>query len=459
MSFNSVFKSLVHRDHINTHLNTHLVVLVIFSYLLLPYKILNFPISLTTLFVFLGLLLQFNVCKKTWENSVPPIEKKILGATLGLLFFAWIIQHNPLTLSGQISYIMSFLTFIYIRLVINEKNMITLHKGFIYYIYASAFLILLEIWIGSAAFLSNLLIAENQKTIGFRYGSGFAPYASLTGGLLLWPLVSLIAKYSASKNDVNIATSQTSTLFLIFAGTIGLFYTLARASWVALLCGCTVIFIACVWKKLSIKKIALSIATILFAFYTLIVIVPKSLYYTHAIGERITLATSFFSGRTNNSFQNDFEGSKEPDASVNTRLHLYKFALIQISSTPVFGIGIDQFPKAYEIYFNSLSAEDKKNMDPTPRLDAHNFILTYLVENGILAGACFLFLIAYYIFRGFSRSYNVYGFAFLSSFISICIWMIFTGFIKERIFWIALAAIASSSFEQASKNTKMEYNS
>ena len=80
--------------------------------------------------------------------------------------------------------------------------------------------------------------------------------------------------------------------------------------------------------------------------------------------------------------------------SITIRLHLYQQAIEAWFSAPFFGIGWGEY--AYYLYENS----DKTGMDR----NAHNIILHFMAETGLVGTSCLILGIYYSL----PRTYNAY---------------------------------------------------
>ncbi|MBC7742928.1 MAG: O-antigen ligase family protein [Bdellovibrionaceae bacterium] len=453
----NVFK----RNHLKlSDVVIYLPLITITVYLLMPYKPWSLPFSIATMIVAAGVFFLLKDWKTQLNDSLPKLEKIFFLLMVSLFTFsALIINSNNLSKPGLTAYFSSFLTFLFVRLTISKVKLKSIYGIFSCYLIATGFLILFEMLYGHYFFLSNFFIADYMKIKGYRFGSGFAPYASLAGGLILWPLSVIIAKYSLpTQTEFQNRPLRLLMLISIGIGAIALFYTLARASWVGLFVGLTVLFISLLLARLKLKQLVQASATVILVFFAATTFVPHAIYYNKAIGERIEMtiqsipqifrfsfggyAEKLAEQKTENAEVFKDENGTAIDTSANTRIQLYKSAVYIIEKFPAWGIGIDHFPLAYQEYYNSLDATARLNMDPTANLDAHNFILTYLVESGIIPSIPFFAFILYIIILGISKGPRHQSFPFLIGMISVCSWMIFTGFVKERLFWLALATLA-----------------
>lgn len=413
----------------------------------MPYKLWTSPVSISSVILMLSVFILRNELFVSWKK-IRRIEKILLLSLALTLWTSFALNFRMESLPGMIAYAFSILAFMFLRLSFDESKFEILRKFFVVYLIVSGILITAEIVFGPTLYLSNYLIADNAKTVGFRYGSGFAPYASLAGGLIAWPLIALVSEYVLrAMNPSNHSHKSFPYLVATAAGTIALFFSLARATWVGLYVALIILAFISLRRSRRLLRL-LSICTIVVTvFATGALLLPKSLYYSIATYERIQMTVNSVEKILNlpTTFSDAPSSGGPVDASVNTRVYLYGYASSLISLNPFWGIGVDRYPKLYQHYFESLGSEVKKNLDPTNKLDIHNFVLTYIVENGIVASIPFFLLIALYLFRGFKAGANSIAFPLSVSLVSICFWMLFTGFIKERIFWIAIATVAACS--------------
>lgn len=438
-------------------------IIYILLYMFIPYKPWGLSATPSTLFLIVSLPFLLKKMSKTWITSVGTLEKTLICSMIITLIISVIINKDVISLSGVIACLSSVLGFLYVRHTYQpEAHQTKLFNFFQFYIFLTGVSIILEVLLGRSFFISNYLIEESQRNPGYRFGSGFAPYASLTGGLILWPLSMLTVHYVMQKDwNLSPIVSQKKSLLIILLGIIGLYYTLARSSWVGFTLALVLALGALIIIRGRYKYFLQIFAGFTIIFASISFIIPKNIYYTEAIGAQIIVKTesiphlaNYIAGKTVDvpTFPQETKEAApkksfpDLDPSANTRILIYEYATTLLAGYPMWGIGIDRFPMLYETHANALKQMDEyKNveMDALTRLDLHNFILTYLIEIGIIPAAFFFLLIFFYFFCALKSGVSAITFPPFVGLVSVCLWMCFTGFLKERPLWLAMGILGA----------------
>lgn len=405
-----------------------LLLVYIAVYLLIPYKPWNSVVSFHTPVMLFGII-----------SLIPAVHKKLFlrktELSLGSkLFVAVILTFTLSTLvmhSKEFSrpefqgWGFSFLCFLFVRLAVRHLGENNLYRLLYIYLAFSGIFVLFQFNFGSKYFIWNYFGKNEWDGPGY----GFANSATLQGGTIAWILSVLIARYSTQPGK-SFFFFRILGLSSITLGTIALFYALNRAAWVGLAMALLGLWLILANSKFPKKNFVRSLASFIavpVVIFTLIS--PKIAEETTRVG--------FFRRLPFNVKETIFR-----DGSANTRLNTWATALNGIKQSPFWGIGLGQFPMLYENSYPELQKMSHGALAANRKLDPHNSYLYYSVEMGIIPAAFLLVFIVLIIVGAMLAGPKAHSFPFLIGLIAVCVWIFFNDFIRERIFWIALAITA-----------------
>jgi O-antigen ligase len=131
------------------------------------------------------------------------------------------------------------------------------------------------------------------------------------------------------------------------------------------------------------------------------------------------------------------------DISANTKKKAWLLSLPLIKQNPMWGVGVDQFPKCYKAAYCNLDTA-REGIDPEMNINASNSFLSYMVEVGALPAAFLFGLILVVLCECFKDGHIVENLPLLVGFLAICVWALPADYLKERAFWIAFGMLSGS---------------
>jgi len=397
-------------------------------YFLIPYKPWTSPISFHTPFLLLGLaalglraLLQKFPLAAIFSEEIPFF---LLMAAF-FLISALFIHSDKFSIGSFQAYTVSFLCFIFVRFTARHINLELLYAWINIYLIASAILILLQV-----NFAGIFYVSGHFGHYGFgltSQGWGFSNWSTLGGGIMAWFLTVATARYSFPSEIKKTGFSEAAYLCAIGLGTVGLFYTVCRSAWVGYIMASGCVLIVLHLAKCSKRNFSRAVlASMLFMAVFAVFLTPE------VCGKKDKL--NFFA-----QFVSAPKSAVTHDASVNTRAQTWGLALDAIKNSPVWGIGLDQFPVLYRQAYPQLIKASSGMIDLNRDIDPHNSYLYYAVELGLLPAFFLFLLIARILFSGIRNGIVSEAYPFLMGIIAVCFWVFTNDFMEQRIFWIVLA--------------------
>jgi len=232
-----------------------------------------------------------------------------------------------------------------------------------------------------------------------------------TSNILAISVPFMFAYYTLNKSKI--------MFLLTFVGIIALIITSSRSSFFGMLVSLIV------YLKIRFKNKAFIIYAVLIAIFIPTTIVINS----SLIGKIVAITTSV----NRNSSQSISTSGKE---SVEERFRLWTAAGKMFADNILLGVGLRQFQNAYEIKYAPLDALRKD----LPH--AHNNIINFLGEGGLLLGIPFLILSLTLLFMWFEKGklnsdYAIIGFTIsLSYFITGLFDMNFASSAISRVYFV-----------------------
>ena len=382
--------------------------------------------------LFLYLALYFIFPYKPFHLLISPGSIVLIcGIVFSFIASAMLVHHRTFSWRpGFFAYIFSFLCYMFVRYAVKYTSLIWLYKGMLVYLIISGILILLQANAASNLFYPAIFLSSTSIT-PIHQGWGFADISTVAGGITLWMLSIAVALYSFcddSSTGIKSPTSRFLSMTAIAIGSAGLFYTSCRAAWA----GMAIAFISIPAVLLFLRKTLRHFfqATAIFIFtFSICLISPRKNVY------RLQHKINFMSDvliKPSVSLK---------DVSTHIKLEAWALAASTIKSNPLWGIGVDQFPDLYYkkvfLKLNPLATHiDSENAG----INAQNSFLSYMVEVGLLSSLFLFWLMAWAIYKSLAYL-DSSSFSFLIGFLTVCVWAIFCDFLKERLFWIALAML------------------
>lgn len=395
------------------------------AYFLVPYKPWLSPVSFHTPFLAAGLLLYasslFPLRNGMFDDFTADIALFALFSGL-FLISSCAVHFSDFNRAGVQAYLVSFSCLFFVRLAIRRFDSSVIFLLMRIYLVASGALILLQVNFSGLFYVAGFF---GQTNFGLgTQGWGFGNTHIWAGGAVSWMLSVLLARYSFAAESKGMR-EELGSLLAFGAGAVGLYYTLNRGAWLALLAVIVILASALSWEKRPLRYFARALAVMFLSVVFFKTVTHPEIY---RMGEKVSSIARL---------------DISHDASSITRLKAWGVALDGIKSSPLWGIGVGQYPKLYEKAFPSLfSGLAPDRYDPNPRQIPHNSYLYYTVEAGVLPSLALLAFMAYIFYRGFRAGPGAAVFPFLIGAAAVCVWMVTCDYINERIFWIALGALA-----------------
>jgi len=401
-------------------------------YFLVPYKPWLSPISFHTPFLAFGLLLY---ALQVWQEVRSgvfrlPLDISIFALVVGLFWFsAGVIHFGDFSRAGVQAYTVSFCCLFFIRVAVNSVSLDRLVYWMKIYLIVSGILILLQV-----NFVSPFYVAGFLGQLNFGIGTqgwGFGNTHIWAGGAAAWMLGIVLSRYAIEPKEQLRLPVELLYVFSLGIGAAGLFYTMNRGAWLGL--GLAIIFLGgiLVRSKVPLWRVLKGLA-VMFIFVAFC---------------RFTIHPDVYKMQEKIAFMGNVYDSPKlalvNDAASLTRLKAWGVALDGIKSNPFWGVGIGQYPALYEKAFPNLFkglAADK--FDPNTKQIPHNSYLYYTVEAGLLPALLLFFFMGFIFFSGLRAGVSSAVFPFLIGGVTVCLWMVTCDYINERIFWIALGAVA-----------------
>lgn len=346
-----------------------------------------------------------------------------------------IVHWDEFSRAYTLAYAVSFLCFLFVRLAIADLRQDLFYLAARIYLSVSGLLMLLQVNFAGGFYVPGFF---GQTNFGKSCQAwGFANTHILAGGILAWLLSIMLARYAFRRERPESLRAGLFDLVPMGLGAGGLLCTLSRGAWLGLAVGISVIFLKVLLAKIPKRNFFTGLAVIS-GFFVLFDFLPHP--GIPNVTEKLT-----FIGRV----------AVKPgttilnDGSVNTRAKAWGVALDGILQSPLWGIGIGQYPAFYEKAFPTLFSGENGKFDPNPRQIPHNSYLYYAVETGLVPTFFLLVFIAAIFLRGWRAGSPEQVFPFLAGLAAICSWIMTCDYINERIFWIALGALSGISLNKA----------
>jgi hypothetical protein len=293
-----------------------------------------------------------------------------------------------------------------------------------------------------------------------KLGSGFADYSSAASGLVLWSFSILVTRHSILPSDNHLGFKSLFRLAVISFGALALFYNLSRGAWIGMFFVLVLVLCMLIKAKMTITGLAQA-AAVIAGVFIIGLILPRDIYHSEIVDQKINLTFGWLktspdenkavdggAGGEEQSAQpkaavkkpiGELVDEEKPTESAYTRAHLYSVATLNILEHPFWGIGVDRFQDAYINYYNSLPAEQRVGIDPNLKVNAHNFVLSYVLDVGVVPFLPFAGLILLVVAFAMRSGMEGHALPFLMGLVALSIWLMVTDGFTERLLWIALA--------------------
>jgi len=400
-------------------------------YFLVPYKPWDLPVSFHTLALGAGFVLLLPNLRKavaTTGGWFAPDLVVFYGLVALFLFSSVVVHYADFSRPGVQAYMVSFISFLFVRLVAPVLPQRRFYFGLGLLLAASGLLMLLQVNFAGGFYVAGFLGETNFGKSCQAWG--FANTHILAGGMLAWMITVLLGRYSVPNGVPEAGWKDSLVLCSLGLGAGGVFYTLSRGAWLGLAAGISVVAIRAFMSGSAAGKRVLKGVFAIFCFVVLFRLLPHP--GVANIDQKLAFIGNFASKPAE---------AVVTDASVNTRAKAWGVAVGGIQGSPLWGIGVSKFPDLYEKYFPTFYSGDNSRFDPNPRQIPHNSYLYFAVEAGIIPALFLLALVAVVVFRGIIRG-DTRVFPFAAGLISVCAWILTCDYINERVFWIALGLVA-----------------
>lgn len=428
-----------------------LLTLYLTVYLFVQYITSFVPVTLHTLVLLpgaaVGALIALRSSSLTsWAR---PGLDWVLFATLVLLFLVstMLINRDMFVWLDARAYFLSFLAFFFVRVASAYLPSQWLHRLLTFFLTTSGILILCQVYLGMDYYVATYLGGR----ISTLYGTGFATMTNLAGVMILWPLAIHISKMAVPRVELP-AWYEWSAIVL---GTIGLFFTLSRAAIAGLGVVLVVLLMVRVLKGKSIKRavmvagvVSVSLAAAYFAPSPLdryisaktsgelesydpgpaVVVSPRG---TATPSTTVSTSVSTSVCDTYTPMSNSY--------SLNTRLLILRVSRQVLSEHPLWGAGVARFREYYATCFERLPRPVQERLDPRARMTTHNAYLEGATDAGILFVGVLVVLIVWVSRQIWDCGPDHMAFHLFLGLLAVMVWMGTHDFLKERLFWIALA--------------------
>ncbi|WP_244544897.1 O-antigen ligase [Collimonas sp. OK607] len=227
------------------------------------------------------------------------------------------------------------------------------------------------------AFLSAVKIYVLTGGGATRYGSDFIPIIIFAEMALLLGVFSAMSIAWNKSNDVVIIALK---IVALCAGLYVAYLSQSRGVWLTIP---VLIAIACVVTK----NIRLSYKLSVIVFF--VVLIGAVSYFGQIVKERVSVAESDMS---------QYSAGENIDSSLGTRLQLWRGSWVLFKEHPIFGVGVENFPKALE----ELSKRNIITSAAATFPHSHNevlFMMSRLGLFGLFAILGLYFAPAYYFLR------------------------------------------------------------
>lgn len=398
------------------------------SYLLVPYRTAFVGVTLHTLILLVGISLWVLASRgEPGALSIWRTDRLVLG----LLIVTWVISiafsGRPWSSDYAYAHAVGFISFVFVYLTARHVNHDIVYWVLALYCIASFPLFALQVYIGPSFYVSEYLGGK----VDTWFGTGFISSSGQAGLFMMWIVVILGSRLSVA--------SMCRAGWLIWAGLVagaaGIAFSLSRSALLGTVVGLLAIGLLLKAHNARLHRWALVIILAVFSI-SLAFSLPSTI--THYKNSKLA-----FLSENPELTDTATASGLVMDASTNTRLELWKVAVRAWKEAPIWGIGMGEFPSFYSAHLRSMSAEEKKVLDKKERHSPHNSYLEWAVELGVFPFVALLTMIGIVLKRGVGTNPRSNAFPYVIGFISICVWIFFNDYLRDRLFWIALAIAAS----------------
>jgi hypothetical protein len=430
--------------HLNDHLSKYFFSLYIFIYLFFSFKVDKYlQISIPTLLVcaitpLIIIMSKPKIIMFRLKNYLCQGEGVCLSFFLLFLLLSSLINYKNFSfIYDDVSraFYVSIITHLIFRIFFTEKiDYHLLYKIFSFFLILSG---VLSTWQYFDDKISWVRIFSSH--VYDQRGAGFSDFPQDNSGLCLWAFVAISIKYYVSKN---LTRSHFLKLTPIFFGFIAILNSHSRSSFLTLIILFAIMFTYSIVYRENLLNFTTYILTILFSMFILFAIFSMNHVNFSRIHENMNYVLHIEESVKNYNLESQTtykEGDiSDIDRSTNSRLHSYIYGLKLVREHLVFGVGPGKFREYYGEYKKSVN---NSYLDPSKTMHIHNYLISILVELGLLCFVSFA-LLQFFIIKStlLNSKKNSDPIIFCLSFIFLSFWLLFTASISQRLFWIALVA-------------------